>query len=135
MTFGDMAIEILRRTHDGDDLDPRDLKLVEHAVNSFLSEAGEVAFSELHERANRDGGYVKPWLRGIEHLTRDHEGYVFWKGEVVEHFSFRDAAKEQQAPESLAADCCRLETSGVTPTSANLMRFWKTASDAAAVSS
>lgn len=68
----DMAIEILQKTHDGNDLDPRDLKIVELAVNNFLSEQGEVAFYDLHRRVIN--GYTKPSFHGVEHLTRDHEG-------------------------------------------------------------
>ena len=80
----DMAIEILRKTNDGNDLAPEHLKLVEVAANGWLSEAGEVAFHELHRDV--ENGYKKPWLHGIEHLTRDHEGYVYWKGRRVEHY-------------------------------------------------
>ncbi len=80
----DIALDIIRATNDGDDLDPRDLKLVESAVNGFLNEQGEVAFYELHRRVMN--GYVKPWLHGIEHLTISHDGYVRWKGLEVEHY-------------------------------------------------
>jgi hypothetical protein len=42
------AIAILSLTRDGDDLAPRHLKLLEMAVNNFLSDAGQEAFAELH---------------------------------------------------------------------------------------
>ena len=63
----DDALEILRATRDGEDLAPEHLKLVEIAVNGWLSEAGEIAFAEL--LANVRGGYVRPWLHGVEHLA------------------------------------------------------------------
>lgn len=47
LTVADKAIEILRQTRDGDTLEPRDLKLVEMAVNDFLNEDGKQAFETL----------------------------------------------------------------------------------------
>jgi hypothetical protein len=52
-SFGEQAIEILSNTHDGDDLTPYELKLVERIVNGnvfAVSETDEVAFVELHKR-------------------------------------------------------------------------------------
>ena len=42
----DKAIEILQATSDGDKLAPLDLKLIESAVNGFLSEEGIKAFNQ-----------------------------------------------------------------------------------------
>jgi hypothetical protein len=112
----DIAMEILRATNDGNDLDPRDLKLLELAVNGFLSEQGDVAFYELHRRAQN--GYTKPWLHGIEHLTITHDGYVHWKGAEVEHYdipwAYGEEAKAQA--EELARRCRVLEARGEKPT-------------------
>lgn len=82
----ELACEILRATHDGDDLAPPDLKIVELAVNGFLNERGKALFLELHRNATKPEGYTQPWFLGIEHLTRDHQRYVYWKGVRVEHF-------------------------------------------------
>jgi hypothetical protein len=51
------AIEILQRTHDGDDLAPQHLKLIELAVNDVLTESGQVAFEQLHTQVT-GGTYV-----------------------------------------------------------------------------
>ena len=107
----DMAIEILRATNDGDDLAPVDLKLLETAVNGWLTEAGEVAFYDLHSRVS-GGEYVKPWLCGIEHLTIGHTGYVYWKGIQVEHYSFREYEPLKAAAVELARRCRLLEARG-----------------------
>jgi hypothetical protein len=45
------AIEILRATHDGEDLDPSDLALVQSAANHNLTEEGVRIFDALHQRA------------------------------------------------------------------------------------
>lgn len=110
----DMAIAVLRETEDGEKLAPVDLALVEYAVNGALNEAGEVAFYDLHDRAIGQV-YRKPWFHGIEGLTKDHEGYVYWKGQQVEHFSFNHwgdgdwREREKAAAEETAEACRQLE--------------------------
>lgn len=104
------ACAILRATHDGDDLDPRDLWLVQEMCNHGLNEAGEVAFYELADRVAK--GYAKPWFHGIQHLTRDHEGYVYWRGVRVEHYSYSDHMREREAATRLADACLQLEADG-----------------------
>src|SRR5437016_9064775 len=50
-SLNDKALEIIRATHDGNDLSPPHLKLVESAVNGFLTEQGKLAFEELYRNA------------------------------------------------------------------------------------
>lgn len=120
--YCDQAIEILRATCDGEDLSPEHLKLLETAVNGWLSEASEVAFAELY--ANVQRGYVRPWYHGIEHLTKDHEGYVYWKGIQVEHYDFRDYDEAGKAAQELASRCRQLETAGVPVNCTNAIWRW-----------
>jgi hypothetical protein len=103
-----MAIEILQKTNDGNDLDPGHLYLVELAVNGFLSEKGETAFSNLHKQVTSSEGYKKPWFHGIENLTRDHAGYVYWKGVEVEHYDYfgKGAYEHESWAASDLADRC-----------------------------
>ena len=54
----DQACEILHKTRDGEDLSSWHLKLVELAVNDFLTEKGKEHFQELH--ASVVAGYKKP---------------------------------------------------------------------------
>ena len=42
MTNCEKAIEILHRTHDGDDLAPEHRRLLELAINDMVSEAGQI---------------------------------------------------------------------------------------------
>ena len=109
----ELAIEIIGATHDGDDLSPQDLYLVECAVNDNLNERGEAAFSDLHKRV-KDGNYRPQWLQGVEHLTRDHGGYVYWKGQEIEHWSGNLPYSEEgkAAAEELARRCRILESEG-----------------------
>jgi len=81
----DKAIEILQATSDGDKLAPLDLKLLENAFNGFLSEEGIKVFNQLHETIVA-GNYKQPWFHGIENMTIDHVGYVYWKGANIEHY-------------------------------------------------
>jgi hypothetical protein len=114
MSIMDQAIEILAKTNDGDLLTPQDLHLVQITVNRNLSEAGEVAFANLYA-AVVNGSYAetKRWFHGIEYLTNDHEGYVYWKGKCVEHFSYQDHQREAEGASRLAEKCRALEANGI----------------------
>lgn len=104
----DEASGILRATNDGDDLSPEDLGLVQYVVNNGVeSYPVRVAWDDLQARVH--AGYQKPWLHGIEHLTRDHEGYVSWKGHVVDHWSGDlPYSKEGKAEATELARRCRI---------------------------
>jgi hypothetical protein len=121
----DMAITILQMTDDGDDLAPEHLYLVQEAVNDHLSEQGEVAFYQLHQSVLK--GYKKPWLHGIEHLTIDHEGYVYWKGKQVEHYDFPWAYSEDARSQALeiARRCSTLEGRGIEPSCTTVVWKWE----------
>lgn len=119
--FSELSCEILRATKDGEELAPPDLKIVELAVNGFLNNAGEAIFMGLHRNATKLEGYTAPWFLGIEHMTRDHQRYVYWKGVRIEHFDHDHWQQEgwrgrmRAAAESLAARCRALESEGITP--------------------
>lgn len=120
--IADEAIEILRATHDGDELDPQHLKLVELAVNGLLNQAGRQAFAELLASVRK--GYVKPWLHGAEHITRDHAGYIYYKQHRIEHFSPAYAlSPEAQAYACKLSETCKaLEAKGIVPSFAAVCR-------------
>ena len=121
----DMAIEILRATRDGDDLAPHHLSLVQSAVNGWLTEAGEIAFYELYR--NVQEGYVVPWFHGIEHLTYDHEGFVYWKGHQVEHYNpgYAYSEKARMGAEEVARRCQILEVSGEPVNTTTVIWKWE----------
>lgn len=108
MKLIDKAMEILARTNDGNALSPGHLHLVETAVNGLLSDAGTEVFNTLYADVIR-GSYTKPWLHGIEHLRRDHDGTITWKGIAIDHYAFRCPAEEREAATRLAARCRALE--------------------------
>ncbi len=113
----DKAIEILQATSDGDKLAPLDLKLVESAVNGFLTADGIEAFNKLHKTvAARE--YKQPWFHGIENMTIDDVGFIYWKGARVEHYeqpwAYSKDAKE--SAQELKRRCDILESKG-TPLS------------------
>ncbi len=121
----DKACEILQRTNDGDDLDPKHLKLVEMAVNGFLNEGGTTVFNELYETVITTG-YIKPFLHGIQHLTIDNVGYVYWKGKTVEHYELPWAYSDEAriAALDLERRCKILESRGVVPTNRTAIWEW-----------
>jgi len=125
MNACDMALEILRETRDGDALAPDHLRLVENAVNGFLTEKGVEKFRELHGEVV-SGKYKKPGFHGIEHLTVDHEGFVSWKGIHVEHYDFPFAFSERgkRAALELAERCKHLEKKGVSVNTTTAIWSW-----------
>ncbi|MDT8840339.1 hypothetical protein ParKJ_23210 [Paraburkholderia fungorum] len=123
LTVADKAIEILRQTRNGDTLEPRDLKLVEMAVNDFLNEGGKQAFETLFSSV-ASGGYASTphWFHGIENMTRDQQGYVYWKGKQIEHYSHSDPSESRRDALELAERCRALEGKGFPVSGSTLMR-------------
>lgn len=123
-SLAENAIEILQKTRDGEDLDPKHLKLVELAVNGMLNDTGRYLFTELLENVRR--GYVRPWFHGVEHVTRDHHGYILWKGAQIEHFSadYAHSDDAQTYVQELARRCTILESKGITPNTNSVVWRW-----------
>lgn len=116
----DMAIEILEKTNDGDDLGNAHLSLVQGAVNDSLTEKGIDAFKKLHSEV-KSGMYHKPYFHGIPNMTQDQEGFVYWRGEQVEHYSYNDWEEEEFSARELAEVIKELESMNVKVTGANIM--------------
>lgn len=111
--------EILEKTNDGDDLSPEDLGLVEYCANNPITEKSEIAIRKLHQ--NVISGYCKPWYHGIKNMTQDHEGFIYWKGVSVEHYSFDEYSKADRAAKKLEKRCKALEVQGITPTARTVL--------------
>lgn len=107
------ATDILSRTNDGNDLSPTHLKLLELAVNNQLNEKGIKMFDDIHKQV-MDGEYKQPYFQDIEFMTRNHEGYVFFKGYHVEHFSsfWAYTLEAKDYLEQLQSRCLFLEGKG-----------------------
>lgn len=118
------AIEILQATNDGEDLAPQHLKLVECAVNGLLNDAGLAAFGEL--LTNVRAGYKRPWFHDVQHVTLDHQGYVLWKGQPIEHFSpnYAQGDDAKAYVQELARRCLIIEASGQLPTTTSVVWRW-----------
>jgi hypothetical protein len=126
LTTIDKAIVVLEKTRDGDDLDPKLLGLVELAVNGNLNNVGKDAFEGLYKEII-GGIYKRPWFHGVEHMVIDHEGFVYWKGNKVEHFTPRwayTASARKQAVE-LGRRCKIIEGKGIVPSTGNAVWYWK----------
>ena len=119
----DVACEILTKTRDGNDLDPRDLYLIQCAVNNSEDQDLRKTLNALRDVVRE--GYKKPWVQGVEHLTRDHEGFIYWKGQHVEHYSFNDPVEEKKAAEELAGRCKILEKQGKPINTFTAIWLWK----------
>lgn len=122
----DKTIEILQATSDGDKLASIDLSLVEGAVNGFLTTEGIKAFNKLHETVVA-GKYKHPWFHGIENMTIDNVGFIYWKGAIVEHYeqpwAYSKEAKE--STQELKRRCEVLESKGIPLNVTTVIWRWK----------
>src|SRR5579872_743555 len=100
----DRTIFVLKGTRAGDDLSPAELHLLQQYLVRRTTPAEDDEFDDLHDRVASDA-YYTPWMCGVEHLTQDHQGYVYWKGINVEHYSHRDPHAKRCAAEGLAERC------------------------------
>lgn len=58
------------------------------------------------------------------HITKCHEGFIYWKGIHIEHFSFRDPTEEQEAINHLCIRCAHLEKIGVPVNISTVVWHW-----------
>ncbi len=65
------------------------------------------------------------YLHGIEYLTKDNQGFVYWKERPVEHYSYADEVKEKIAAQKLATDCKLLESDGLEVSAWTLNKLWE----------
>jgi hypothetical protein len=70
-------------------------------------------FEELYAQVEA-GNYAnyKQFLFGIPNVTRDHEGYVYWRGKSVEHYSHQNRDDMKRDAQALADRCLALEAKG-----------------------
>jgi hypothetical protein len=120
--FVEKSLKVIALTNDGDDLSQSDLKLVEAAVNGFLSEEGEILFERMFERVT--SGNPPCWLHDIEHLTADQEGYIYWKGINVEHYDYPEAESSKETLQEIAKRCLHIESLDLIPTSRGVIWNW-----------
>jgi hypothetical protein len=116
MNHSDMAIAILQKTNDGDDLKPSDLALLEAAVNGRLTTRGVELFEAMHQEVKNET--YSSWQTSTfiaPHLTKAPDGTVFWKGIAVEHYSYPATRREEEARQAseLARRCRQLEANGI----------------------
>ena len=121
----DKLCSILAKTHDGEDLAPEHLSLVERICNTaVLSEDDEKQVLDLYAQVESNK-YQKPFLHGIEHITMDHEGNIYYKGKMVENYRPSYAHSEEGKREllKLASDCKTLENQGAEVSFGNLCKM------------
>ena len=109
----DKVIEILRKTNDGNNLNPHDLKLVEMKINGYLNETGEQAFQKLYHDIMNE---TPRWYFEVEGVTKDEECWIYWKGIKIEHFTYQNWEEEKRDVQELAKVCLRIESKNIPVT-------------------
>ena len=110
----EMANAVLQRTNDGTDLYPPHLGMVKWLVNGDLNDQGiDAFFHDIYDPVMA-GTYAPPAYHHVQGLTLDQEGYVRWKGHIVEHFSWEYAYNDRSRSyaEMIGRAAIALESSG-----------------------
>lgn len=114
MDHHDKVVFILRNTSDGNDLSPDHLTIVQWASNNKLSELGWRVFEHIYDAVKNDTYDTFACLHGIPNLRKRADGYVYWKGQPVEHYTFHgDIEGEKRAAQELARKCASAEAKGI----------------------
>lgn len=111
----DKTYTILLSTNDGDDLSPFHLRMIELVINNgekILNEDGLVEWNKLYNDC-KNKQYTKPFHFGVEHMTKDHTGFIYFKGIQVEHFSHSSGEDELKDTQELADWCMDQEKQGL----------------------
>lgn len=103
---------ILHAANDGRDLSAEDLKLVLIAVNNHLNARGKERFIALLHRVQE--GYQPNWLLGEQHLTQTQDGFIAWRGLLIEHFGsgYASTLEGEDTIREIARRCRKLEADG-----------------------
>lgn len=121
----DKAIAISEATNDGRALTEEDSDLLWRAYNDRLDAAGQQEFDRLHDDVvNSRYDMSRMWLLGVENVTRDDMGYVYWRGKNIEHFSHDDPNAMRIAAQSLSLVCRYLERTGCQVNSSSYFQAW-----------
>lgn len=120
----DKCLFILKNTNDGEKLSSRHLSLIQLVVNNLCNEFGLNELHRVYEMVEQNN--YNDWFYGIENLTKDHQGYVYWRGKHIDHFSYRNAHEEEKiAAENLAKQCRHLELIGVEIDIGSVIFSWE----------
>lgn len=123
MSILDTSCNILSLSNDGDDLSPNDLKFIENVANFGVNEEGEIYLYELETKLEK-GIYKKACFYGVENLTQDHEGFVYYKDIHVEHYSYRDHEEGKKSAIILKSRCEVLEKNNIEISCHNAVWCW-----------
>lgn len=123
MALIDVCCNVLKLSDDGEDLSPRDLKFIENVVNYGCSEEGEIYLYEM-EKKLENKTYAKNWAYDVEDLTQDHEGYIYYKGIHVEHYSHSNYDNARKDALELRDRCKTLEKNNIPVNCANAIWKW-----------
>ncbi|MHC5755436.1 MAG: hypothetical protein ACYTXF_33305 [Nostoc sp.] len=83
-----------------------------------------MANNQVRENKKMEVSTERGWFGGVENLSQSEDGYVFWKGEMVELLdTFTDAEEEKNIAVRLASRCMFLESTGTAVNVGNIYLF------------
>ncbi len=119
------CLAILKLSSGGADLLQEDRLLLDLAKKGYLNEKGEAAVFELHKSILEERYYC--WFHDIPYLTIDTNGYVYWKGQLVESFKPRwaQSSPANKHANEIARRCRILEKKGIACDLRAVVVEWK----------
>lgn len=80
------CLAILEKDPDGTQLAPGHVGFVVYAMQNELDSGQKKQLDDLYRQVT-GGTYQKPWHLGVEHMTVDGDGIVYFKGQVAEYYN------------------------------------------------
>jgi len=96
-------------------------RLLTKALTEPLSRDSEEVIAWLHEKITR-GTYRKEFFCGVEHLTQDAKGYLFWKDSFIGRLPGTGTKDDAENARKIAERCRQLEAKRFPIT----QRAWRT---------
>jgi len=112
MTNKEKVIRILELTENGINLSLSQFQMLEFISKNAktLDLKQQQDFDELYQKVlNND---YKEFFHGIENVTQNSEGYVYWKGVPIDEFYHINKNKEKKSAQDLARRCNQIESKG-----------------------
>jgi hypothetical protein len=109
-----VAQEVLRITRNGGALTGADFQFVSDLTEGRALPDSQARLAAIHGALVKRTYQSSRWFHGEVGLFKDSQGYVYWRGRQVEHFSFgEDKDREREAALRLSQTCQALEAAGI----------------------
>lgn len=120
LTDREKCLAILEKDPDGTQMAPGHVGFVVYAMQNELDGGQKQQLDELYRQVI-GGTYHKPWHLGVEHMTIDGDGIVYFKGQVAEYYNrnLMNMLNMRSDLVQLQQECLFLEAKGIPITASS----------------